>query len=519
MKKGVFFLFLIVAVSTLYKLLFFSSSSFFFDEAASWYTSKSISIPNLIIGNHELGELPLFLILSKPLSSFSQTESVLRLLSILTSICFMYIYWKVINIIFSNSRSKQIIAMLLLSLNPAFIYYSIEYRSYLLGAALQLLSLFFFFQLTNTQKKQSIIPFALTLSAALFTSFSSSFLPLFFLIELLNKKDKLIKSGYFHRLLSITMAIASLFALWMTNYMLSENAHTALHNYASYTTDRNSILSSAYVSFSDWINFFPSWIGTESIFVAEQMGFAISAISFAISLGIILNVTKESILYLIKPKNDNRIDKAFYLYICRFIAIFLTGITLCSMTMFNVFPLRLMLLIPLLVPIILTGLLFNMQKNKKMIVAGFALFIIIVGIYLRADLKFFGLQRTKVKETTQHLASLTNNGIKCLFFSHSFSFAEYALYSKQELLSNRRYKYFLINYNSNKQLNWVEKELNNLLLSNNNFCNQIVIYSYFDQWDESHPSKNSLNQLLNSYELSEQIRDGWQFQVEIYNKK
>jgi hypothetical protein len=224
-----FVLILLAVVVRVYKL---NTYDITFDEAAAWSTAHNHSYIQILAGNYtDVGDLPLPYILIKFVDPLIKDPLSARL---------VVVFFGVLSLVpifclsekMGSLKSATFTTFVFIFLS-SHVYYSREFRSYIIGLFFQMLMLFFFylFYIKKERSERNLSLFVVSSLLALFSSFSTVFIlismVIFTFFQAVKKKTR--KQDI---LLLIYCFVP--FLLWFLMYMLAPESRVARLNYVAY---------------------------------------------------------------------------------------------------------------------------------------------------------------------------------------------------------------------------------------------------------------------------------------------
>ncbi|MBI3396892.1 glycosyltransferase family 39 protein [Candidatus Woesebacteria bacterium] len=179
MKKRIWNIYTIVAISLLIRVLYLNHHDFWFDEAFSWFVASK-NFKSIIIASVADNHPPLYyLILHLWMDVFGNSEVALRSLSLVFGLLSVPVFYKLAK---TFNEKLSLFATLLFSISPLAVYYSAETRMYSLFLLLTLCSVYVWIKLLTKINKFRALAFIITLTASIYTHYLSFllFIPFFY---------------------------------------------------------------------------------------------------------------------------------------------------------------------------------------------------------------------------------------------------------------------------------------------------------------------------------------------------
>lgn len=450
-----------------------------FDEGASWYIAQNTSIQELVHGDFFLeGNVPAFYLLVKILPFGN--EFFVRGISAITGVASLIICYLLFRTF--GTRRIAILSSVLLSISPALVYYSREFRSYMPGFFMQVTSLIFFFLAFKKNGRETLFAYLCLLSTfvALFTTLSSSYIVIFYFSWLIiNRPDKTHSrlTIVFYSILAILMAFL---ATWLLRYTASSYGQIALSNYVA-VRNRN-ILASTITTLKELTFFYPHWIGPKVNYLAVQSGVA--------TLFLVITA-----MYISKKKSN--LPSILLDMLLLFVTTLGTAIVF-SIIAFDVMSMKLLLILCVPFAYIISFLTITSKGKSKwqLIINPFVAVcaIFLFNIYFNAHAKQYDFRQiyTRVSD------NIASSRCTYLVISQEAAIGLIAYYDK--LLDTHlasKTTFFPINYNDSDQ---PTRQINDLIqIDRNKQCDGLLYLQHYDYWDKQSPSHNTFTAFLSNF--------------------
>jgi len=515
---GITILFFIV------RALLSNTNYFFFDEGAAWYVSYFESFSSILLGRYtNVGDLPFFYLLAKPFA-FLQSKEILKGLILLISVSTILVYYQISILIFKK-KIYRYVSMVLLTLSPAFMYYGQEFKSYLLGALLQLtvILLYVYIQKQELPNGKYHVSFLVILFFATFTSFSTSFMYVGLLSESFLRIRAGINTQYQWKMVKHLSIMYLLFLVWFFPFIISNESSAMLENYVGYNVSFNYLLDKQIVTtLGNLLSFFPHWIFINSEKTMRLFFNYLVPVSFILISPILTALIYET-LHNYAGKYFKKVDREIsgISTLKHFFVIFLLGSLGFSILFFNVFLTRLTLLLSLLFPILVVHYLSKAISYKKQTLAKVSIviyFCTLLALLTYANYVYISLKKIEVNQGVSFLLE----NIKpesCLVFTHAIASNIFYFYSHTTPVRSQHKNdaIFLLNYNNSENFNITVSNLNNKVVRDGE-CNQLIVFEYYAYWPKDSGTELFMK-LLDLYSLDRSFISGSTFKVTHYLKK